>query len=156
MDSDPRYDMTAHAVREIHQEVESDFPGQTLDRRERFRLHREYVHWLLDGEKETTIRYVPGGIDVPALKVLPLLASEPGEDGGEEIGRVEVVGLTVKPFGELTAADAERDGFERLSDLIGALTDIYGDIPDDHPVSIYELVLVGPPTTIRDRLEQLD
>lgn len=152
MDSSTRHDLTAHAIPEVHHALMETYPDRFLDRRERFLLYREYVDLLADGEKTTTVRYVDGKVDVPALKVLPLHVSFRDRDDTVEVGRVEVTALEVKPFGELTAADAERDGFGSRAELQDALEDIYGDIPDDHPVSIYHLSVVGPRDSLREQV----
>lgn len=147
-----RCDLTARAVPELHETVRDRFPDHDLDVRERIPLYRDYVELLLDGDKTTTVRYEAGHVDVPSLKHLPLVATSPESDEEATLGQVEVTAVEVKPFGDLTGEDAERDGFDSLQELIGGLTDIYGDIPDDHPITIYTIEPFGPGRDMRRAL----
>ncbi len=147
------YDVREISIDQLHILIHSDFQGQQLVLRPRFKLIPEYVKWLQKGIKTTTIRYRPGAIDVPCSLTLPLIETPPvgKELQGSEleeytVGTVQITNLIVKPFGLLNKHDAIRDGFSSVEELKAAFqslyTPIYGHIRDSALVSIYTISLI--------------
>jgi ASC-1-like (ASCH) protein len=89
-------------------------------------LHADYVSLVRAGKKRSTVRK---GIRKIESTLADLVA-------GKYRLRVLVTDLDVKPFGTLSASDAERDGFETLADLQHALHRFYPDITQSDPVTI--------------------
>lgn len=116
--------------------------GNAIDLRDRFRLYPDYTRWLIRGEKSSTVRYVESAVDLPTARRLPLHVSYRDRAETVPVGPVEISAVTVTAFGDLTRADAERDGFEERAELVEGLQRIYGDIPADHPVTIYHVAPV--------------
>jgi hypothetical protein len=106
--------------------------------RDHFGLFDEYVNWLKQGKKSTTIRFRQGKIDLPNNSLLPVCSTDlRTRVEGSQVGWAQINQLIVKPFGELNDEDARNDGFRSLSDLKQALQAIYGNIHEDETVSVY-------------------
>jgi hypothetical protein len=112
--------------------------------RDLFLLYSEYVGWLKNGRKSTTIRYRKNEVDMPAGATLPLYSSSSvlPDAEVEYFGVVFIQSVAVAQFGDLTNEDAIRDGFKDLSELHKALGRIYGIIEYDELVTIYGIALV--------------
>lgn len=108
--------------------------------REEFSLLSEYLIWLINGTKKTTIRYKKNANEVPFQKVLPLYETI-NKNKKREVGKIEIENIEIKRFSELNENDAVRDGFSTKKDLIKALKEIYRDIEEDSQVIIYSIHL---------------
>ena len=77
-------------------------------------------------------------IDIPDKCLLPIYSTDlKTRAEGPQVGWAQIKRLIIKPFGQLNDEDATNDGFSSLPELKEALQNIYGNIPDDEPVSIY-------------------
>jgi hypothetical protein len=107
-------------------------------------LYDEYLQWLREGRKVTTIRLRKGAVEVPFSSELPLYETTdfgPG-DRSRPTEIVKVSGLRYHRFGELTPQDAIRDGFKSYGDMRRALGKIYPQINDEDWVTVYDISLV--------------
>ncbi|HUY52527.1 MAG TPA: carbamoyltransferase C-terminal domain-containing protein [Streptosporangiaceae bacterium] len=107
-------------------------------------LYGEYLEWLREGRKVTTIRLRKGAVEVPFSSVLPLFETAdfgPG-DRSRPTEYVRVSALRYHRFGELSPDDAKRDGFRSFQDMRAALTEIYPYIADDDWVTVYDISLI--------------
>jgi carbamoyltransferase len=114
------------------------YPSYPISERSYFGLLRQYCDWILSNKKCTTIRFTQGAVDLPSGRIMSIFA----RPGDEVVFAVEVTGFHIIPYGALTAQDAKRDGFTSLTRLREALRSFYGDLPDAHPVTIYDIRLV--------------
>jgi len=89
-----------------------------------------FADLLLSGRKVTTIRL---GHVIPRYEEVIV------HGHGRPLCKARIKQVTYKKVGELTEADAVRDGFNSLSELLKALKDTYGDISPDSEVTIIEL-----------------
>jgi len=89
-------------------------------------LNADFMPLVLQGKKRSTVRK---GIRKIETKFADLVA-------GTERLRVLITDLDVKPFRELSAADALRDGFETLGELKTTLRRFYPNIAPADPVTI--------------------
>jgi len=87
----------------------------------------EFVELVLKGIKKTTIRL---GLVKPKHKVVIL------HGGGKDVAKVRITKVEHKRVKDLTEADARRDGFNSLEDLLKALKRVYGAIDPNEPVTI--------------------
>jgi carbamoyltransferase len=109
-------------------------------------LYDKYLEWLRAGRKETTIRFRPGAIEIPFSSVLPLFKTpdyNAPEDKTTPTEYVQVSAIQYRRFGDLTANDAVRDGFEDLDHMRRDLTTIYPSLTDTDWVTVYEISLVN-------------
>jgi Carbamoyltransferase C-terminus/ASCH domain len=109
-------------------------------------LFGEFLNWLREGRKVTTIRLRKGAVEVPSDSVLPLYETTdfgPG-DRSHPTEFVKVSALRYHRFGELTAQDAVRDGFRSYEDMRSALQKIYPHIEDNDWVTVYDISLMDP------------
>ncbi len=107
-------------------------------------LYGKYLEWLRKGRKVTTIRFRKGAVEVPFASELPLYETadfSPG-DRTRPTEHVSIAALRYHRFGELTEADASRDGFESFDDMRNALTEIYPGLSDGDWVTVYDISLV--------------
>ena len=108
-------------------------------------LYGEYLNWVREGRKVTTIRLRKGAVEVPFSSVLPLFETAdfgPG-DRSRPTEYVKVSALRYHRWGELSAEDAKRDGFKSYDDMRQALTKIYPHITDEDWVTVYDISLMG-------------
>uniref|UniRef100_A0A7J3X6D7 ASCH domain-containing protein n=1 Tax=Thermofilum pendens TaxID=2269 RepID=A0A7J3X6D7_THEPE len=91
---------------------------------------RRYVEALLRGSKVTTIRR---GIVTPTQDRVFL------EADGKVLGEARISSLRFTRLGDLTDADAQRDGFSSKEELLSALREIYPDIKQDDWVTVISL-----------------
>lgn len=108
-------------------------------------LYGEFLKWLRQGRKVTTIRLRKGAVEVPFSSVLPLYETSdfgPG-DRSRPTEHVNVSGLRYHRFGELSQNDALRDGFTSFADMRKTLGEIYPHITDDDWVTVYDISLVA-------------
>jgi hypothetical protein len=106
-------------------------------------LYDQYLEWLRDGRKVTTIRFRRGAVEIPSDTRLPLFETKdfsPG-DRSTPADTVQIHGVRYRVFGELTDEDARRDGFEGLDDMRTALGRIYPTLAADDWVSVYDISL---------------
>jgi len=89
-------------------------------------LHSDYMPLVREGKKHSTVRK---GVRKIASNLADLVA-------GDDRLRVIVTGVDVKPFEDLTEADAQRDGFESLCELESALRRFYPGIAPTDPVTV--------------------
>jgi carbamoyltransferase len=107
-------------------------------------LYGEFLQWLREGRKVTTIRLRKGAVEVPFSSVLPLYETAdfgPG-DRSHPTEFVKVSALRYNRFGELSAHDAVRDGFRSSDDMRKTLGEIYPQIADDDWVTVYDISLM--------------
>lgn len=107
-------------------------------------LYGEYLSWLREGRKVTTIRLRKGAVEVPFSSVLPLFETAdfgPG-DRSRPTEYVKISALRYHRWGELSAEDAMRDGFKSYDDMRKALTKIYPNITDEDWVTVYDISLI--------------
>lgn len=109
-----------------------------IEWRTNFSLFSNYVNWLDEGRKVTTIRFVPGGISLPSHEILPLVTTRSFRQSAlsTDSRLVKIYGVLIKRFGKLNIVDAKRDGFEKTSHLKKALKSIYPNVLDQDWVSI--------------------
>lgn len=107
-------------------------------------LYGEYLNWLREGRKVTTIRFRKGAVEIPFNSTLPLYETADFSAGNRSTPteHVKVSALRYRRFGELSAADASRDGFESAEHMHGALTTIYPEIAAEDWVTVYDIGLV--------------
>ncbi|HUA27376.1 MAG TPA: carbamoyltransferase C-terminal domain-containing protein [Streptosporangiaceae bacterium] len=108
-------------------------------------LYGEFLAWLREGRKVTTIRLRKGAVEVPSNSVLPLFETAdfgPG-DRSHPTEFVKVSALRYHRFGELTEQDALRDGFKSYKDMRNTLKKIYPQIDDDDWVTVYDISLTS-------------
>ena len=113
--------------------------------REQLPLFGEFLRWLREGVKVTTIRLRKGAVEVPSSSVLPLYETNdfgPPGDRSKPTEFVKVSAVRYHRFGELTAHDAVRDGFRSYEDMRNTLEEIYPQIEDDDWVTVYDITLV--------------
>ena len=107
----------------------------------------DYLGWLRNGEKSTTIRRRKGGIEWPVSPLLNLWQSsdekrvpdftEPPKE------KVEILKIEYVRFGELNNDDAKRDGFKTIEEMKQAFRKrIYPDITLEDWITLYHLKLV--------------
>lgn len=109
-------------------------------------LFGRYLEWLREGRKVTTIRFRKGAVEVPFSSRLPLFETpdfSPG-DRSKPTEHVAISSLRYQRFGELTVADALRDGFRDLADMRQGLKTIYPELSDEDWVTVYDISIVGP------------
>lgn len=105
---------------------------------------RKYLERVLSGEKVTTVRK---GIVTPEEDHVYLTCN------GEVHGEARIASLRFTKLGNLTDADAKRDGFESRDELLVALKEIYPDITQEDWVTIITLEDVtrySKPLTVED------
>jgi hypothetical protein len=93
----------------------------------------EYVDLVLRGVKRTTIRLG---------RVKPKYSEVILHGGGRPVAKVKIKKVTYKKVKELTDADAIKDGFKSLTELLRALKETYGNVRDDDYVTIIEFEVV--------------
>lgn len=136
-----QFDISETDLDQIRTIVADRFPETGIHERKYFKLYKDYTKLLLEGEKTTTVRYDPEGIDLPGVKSPPLLVSSPKE-GVESvrIGNLSIGEITIKLFENLDDADARADGFLSASELKNTLDGIY-EINGRDFVTIYSIEL---------------
>ncbi len=114
------------------------FTFNNVDRRVGFSLYDNYINWLEEGRKVTTIRFVPDGISIPVKQILPLVRTKDFNQGSMDIEtkKIKVVGFGIKRFDDLNVVDANRDGFNNTSQLKKMLRRIYPKMDNDSYVSV--------------------
>lgn len=119
------------------------FPFMNLIQREKIQLYSEYVDWLRNGRKTTTIRFKRNGIEYPLQRKMFLSSTDSFKPGAFEtpVGCVTISHFTVKRFKDLSSDDAVRDGFNNLNELRAVLKEIYKGISAEDFVSIYTIKL---------------
>ncbi len=107
-----RYDMASINPEQLTAQVRQDTGYVEVAPRSEMELFSEYLDWVRQGKKTTTVRYRRGAIDCPTRVHLPLYAttSYTGVDR-EWAGWVILRGMTLKKFGDLSLEDAVEDGF---------------------------------------------
>ena len=112
--------------------------------RDRFLLREDFVRWIKEGRKCTTIRYRKSAIEYPLCTEIPLYVTEDFSrtPRGCQEGVLRVNKLLIKAFGDLDHLDAKRDGFTSIEELRNVLRKIYGRIGSSEPVVIYSVHLL--------------
>jgi hypothetical protein len=110
----------------------------SVELRSRFLLFDNYIDWVRDQRKVTTVRFVPGGVSIPAGNRLPLVETKNFRQSAMEVNDtfVQVHGFALKRFGDLNQVDAQRDGFEKTSHLKRTLSSIYPQMTESDFVTI--------------------
>ncbi len=131
------FDLKKISPNELKNIISSDL-SMNVSIRNHLGLLEEYIDWVIEGKKNTTIRYRSGKTDLPNSFLLPVLSTNPRTMGeGQQVGSALLRKLTIKTFGELSEDDARNDGFQSLIQLKDALHSIYGKINDEEMISIY-------------------
>lgn len=116
------------------------FTKKNIKKRNKFDLLEEYVSWLFNGQKHTTIRFRNDAIDFPEKCVLPLYESTLNKLTPERfLGYVVIEEIQIKLFSQINSFDAKKDGFNNLAEAKSALTSIYKELSDSEYVSIYSI-----------------
>jgi carbamoyltransferase len=124
--------------------IKAVYPNLALFGRTHFGLLKEYLEWLRQGKKTTTIRWRPGAIDTPMAWELPIRTiSTLGSKTVEGELLCEIKSFTLKRYVQLDDRDAKRDGFSNLSCLKQALENLYGRIPQTAVITIYDIALTN-------------
>jgi carbamoyltransferase len=118
--------------------------GAVVFVRHDFPLYGPYLEWLREGRKVTTIRFRKRGVEVPRQAVLPLFETPDYGvgDRSKPTARVRVKSIRYQRFGDLTAEDAERDGFESVDHMLGDFRKIYPRLQAADWVTLYGIELV--------------
>ncbi|MBO0905597.1 carbamoyltransferase C-terminal domain-containing protein [Jiella sonneratiae] len=128
---------------ELQERLEIIFPHIAVRKRRRLLLRSDYVRWVQEGRKTTTVRFRAGCVEVPAETSLPLFASNRFESFAEgetlEIGEVFFTRATYKRFSELDEGDAVADGFRSEAELKNTLQQIYPALTGESMVSIFDI-----------------
>lgn len=122
-----------------------DLTGMVIFVRTELPLYGEYLNWVREGRKVTTIRLRKGAAEVPFSSVLPLFETSdfgPG-DRSRPTEYVKISALRYHRWGDLSADDAARDGFKSFRDMRKALTEIYPHITDEDWVTVYDISLIN-------------
>ncbi|MDJ1503612.1 carbamoyltransferase C-terminal domain-containing protein [Xanthocytophaga agilis] len=111
-----------------------------------FALMEDYLLWLRDGSKTSTIRRRYGGIEWPASSRMPVWkANEQQRDPKEFINPdlyVKISKIEYLKYGQLTQEDALRDGFKSLSEMRKHFKErIYFNISDEDWVTLYYITI---------------
>lgn len=106
-------------------------------------LFGEYLEWMREGRKVTTIRFRKGALEVPTRNELPLFETLDFGPGSRDkpVDHVLVHGIDYRIFGELDDKDAQKDGFRDRDDMRQGLRAIYPKLEDEDWVTIYTLSL---------------
>lgn len=138
--SDSKVSEEVESIEHLHEKLASNWPQLQFSKRTYFKLFEEYTRWFLNGEKTTTIRYDPEGIDLIGRPRLPLIVTSPdGKMEPYQLGEVIVRDVTIKQFENLNNQDAVNDGFGSVRELKTALSSIYKGIGGDEFVTIYSI-----------------
>lgn len=134
-----QFEVSEETIGAIQTEVLDRFPERGVHRREYFKLYKQYTELFLAGEKTTTVRYDPDGVDIPAVANPSLLvsSSKSGVDTAY-IGDVTVSDITIKRFEHLDEPEARADGFRTAAELKNALHEIY-ELDASDFVTIYSI-----------------
>lgn len=110
----------------------------SVEIRERFLLFDNYIRWVAERRKVTTIRFKKNALSIATSGQLPLIETKNFKQSAMDVQplKVEVLGFTVKRFSELDNVDAQRDGFEKTSHLKQTLRNIYPEMNDGDYVTI--------------------
>ena len=112
-----------------------------------FGLNHEYLSWLKNGRKNTTIRFKKGYLELPVdcnLNMWPTtnfekLSSNLANEDSECVN-VHINTLVFTRFGDLTEEDAYNDGFKSYSEMRQAFEELmYPNISDSDWVMIYRI-----------------
>jgi carbamoyltransferase len=138
-------DAASFDYRKLTRRLSVVFPDLSISTRERFLLYREFIDWVAQGGKSTTVRYKANSIECPTSAILPLYATDRFEGFDEErtpqVGSLRITRVDYKAFGDLDERDARHDGFEGLQELRTTLLEIYGRIDDFELVTIFTISL---------------
>ena len=106
-------------------------------------LYGQYLDWLREGRKVTTIRFREGVVEIPSSDVLPLFKTDDfgPRSSPSPTDYVRIGAIRYQRFGDLTQLDAQRDGFESREHMRQALREIYPALADDSWVTIYDISL---------------
>lgn len=117
--------------------------GSVVVLRTELPLYREYLDWLHDGRKVTTIRFRLGAVELAGSSHLPLY--ETGDfsvdDRSKPAGYVKITSARYQRFCELSTRDAERDGFKSIVEMRQSLRQIYPRIEDRDWMTVYDIQL---------------
>lgn len=118
--------------------------GKLVFIRQYLPLYREYIKLVDTYEKQTTTRFRPNSVEIPARTLLPLI--ETGDFGKPKTRStarwVQIEGITYQRFGELTETDARNDGFNSIEEMRETFTQkIYPGLKDSDWGTIYTIHL---------------
>jgi carbamoyltransferase len=136
-------DLPSRMIRELQAAT-----GSVVFVRTELPLYDEYLEWLREGRKGTTIRFRKGGVEIPYNSTLPLFETRDFGigDRSRPTEYVSVAALRYRRFGLLSREDAKRDGFEGVEHMRSALRKIYPELDDEDWVTVYDIQL-------QDRME---
>lgn len=144
-----QYDAQKMSIEELYEQIRQDFQGIKLERRVKFNLVSEYMSWVYEGKKHTTVRYRVNAIDIPVALDLPLyeVINNNSCSESKEAGYVAITNMVVKSFGLLNQYDADQDGFRTEYELKEALQILYEPIigrriKESEYVTVYTIHLV--------------
>lgn len=135
-------DVSVPSVTSVIRQIQ-DLTGSVVFVRTQFPLYGQYLDWMRQGQKHTTIRFRRDAVEIPFNGRLPLYETSdygPG-DRTHPAEHVQVNGVRYHRFGELTVEDAEKDGFRDISHMRHDLQKIYPTMQDHDWVTIYDIEL---------------
>jgi len=133
----------------------TEHTGSMAMLRRDFSLFADYLAWLREGRKSTTIRWHRGFVEVPGDQVLPVYECEVDnrvpDRSQSPSAWVQIRSIEYAQFGTLDQDDARRDGFESRKQMRAQFRDrIYRGICDQDWVTVYSLELAEAPTDPRE------
>jgi carbamoyltransferase len=140
-------DVAAGSVTSTIRQIQ-DLTRSVVFVRTQFPLYGEYLDWMRQGQKHTTIRFRREAVEIPFSSRLPLFETSdygPG-DRTHPAEHVQINGVRYHRFGELTVEDANKDGFRDLAHMRHDLTKIYPSLQDTDWVTVYDIELADQAT----------
>lgn len=118
---------TEYAVNgKLEEKVRRDFPDREIMIDHELLLNTEFTN-KMSKRDWTTTRYRPNKVRIPSgNEILIYEATRPGERG-KLLGTAHIGTITIASFSELDEHNA------------ATLNGIYGQIPEDHPVTLYHV-----------------
>ncbi|MFI7383962.1 carbamoyltransferase C-terminal domain-containing protein [Streptomyces sp. NPDC049813] len=135
-------DVSVPSVRSVIRQLQ-DYTESVVFVRTQFPLYGQYLDWMRQGQKHTTIRFRRDAVEIPFSKRLPLFETSdygPG-DRTHPAEHVQINGVRYHRFGELTLEDAEKDGFRDVAHMRHDLKTIYPTMQDNDWVTVYDIEL---------------
>jgi carbamoyltransferase len=132
------------SIRKVIRQVQ-ELTGAVVLVRHQFALYARYLDWLREGRKGTTIRFRPGGVEIPKRAVMPLYET-PDYGGNQQThptATVRVGSVRYQRLEELNEDDARQDGFDSLSAMQHDLRQIYPGLRPRDWITIYKITLVA-------------
>lgn len=140
-----RYDEEAEDAISIMKWIMEQTGCKTVYIRRNFGLNQEYMEWLKEGSKSSTLRFKNQSIEYPQHFCRGMWKTKAFEKLDESKLlepdlKIRIQRIEYCRFGELNEEDAKRDGFVSLEEMKSAfLNHMYPDIQDEDWMTIYFL-----------------